>query len=326
VRRAAIVVVAGALARAAVAAPGTFEEAARAAAPANDLGMLVSAFSEDCRARHDALGRARCQQAHAFLKTRLPARTFAVSRDAGEVLGISDYDLRTKGVRLTVAGCIACKQPVEVGTDKRYVTLKKPGGGTLGTLPAAVEVARANINFATSGEAEAWAKAVKPYLRTEILFQPADDPWALGPNRGYAFKLVGVRVSQRCTGEVVFSQPPSQGPAPRETCTAPAASAEAPGKPDDPSAAEELSSAAINQAMAAVKPDIDSCTKHFKMPGTAYLAFTVAGSGQPQNVTVEGNAAGTALAQCLIDAGVRAKFPPFRRDVQRFKYPIVLPK
>jgi hypothetical protein len=154
------------LARAAVAAPNTFEEAAKEAAPAADLGMLVAAFSDDCRTRHDALARARCQQSHTFLKARLPGRTFAVTRDPGEVLTVSDYDLRTKGVRLAVAGCVACKEPVEVGAERRYVTLKKPGGGTLGTLPAAVEVARANINFGTAGEADAWAKAVKPYLRT----------------------------------------------------------------------------------------------------------------------------------------------------------------
>jgi hypothetical protein len=154
-----------------------------------------------------------------------------------------------------------------------------------------------------------------------------DDPWALGPNKGYAFKLVGVRVSQKCTGEVVFSQPPSHGPAPRENCTAVAA-AEAPSKaPQAPAAgSQELSPTAINQAMAAVKPDIDSCLKHFPMRGTSYLSFVVAGSGQPQTVTVEGPAAGTALAQCLVDAGVRAKFPSFQRDTQRFKYPIVPPK
>jgi hypothetical protein len=226
-----------------------------------------------------------------------------------------------------VAGCIACKQPVEVGAERRYVTLKKPGGGTLGTLPAAVEVARANISFGTAGEADAWAKAVKPYLRTELLFQPVDDPWALGPNRGYAFRLVGVRVSQRCTGEVVFSQPPSKGPAPRENCTAVAAAAEAPGKAEPAAAGTpELSPPAINQAMAAVKPDIDSCLKHFPTRGTSFLSFVVAGSGQPQTVTVEGPAAGTALAQCLVDAGVRAKFPSFQRDTQRFKYPVVPPK
>ena len=53
---------------------------------------------------------------------------------------------------------------------------------------------------------------MRPFLRAEFLFQPADAEWSFGPSRGYALKFVGGRVFNRCTGEVLASKPPSDGP------------------------------------------------------------------------------------------------------------------
>jgi len=205
---------------AAAADAAAFEDVAREAAPVSDLGMLVAPFVDDCRSGKGELERARCEVVRSALKSRLPGRTFAFTREEADAVLVSDYDARIKGVRLTVVGCLACKQPVDAGSERRFVTLKQPTRGAAGG-PVAVEVARATVSFASLGEWETWTKKVKPFLRVELLFQPADGPWTLGASRGYAWRPIGVRVSNRCTGEVVYSQPPSRGPAAKdEPCKA----------------------------------------------------------------------------------------------------------
>jgi hypothetical protein len=188
----------------------------------------------------------------------------------------------------------------------------------------AAEVARATVSLASPAEAEKWTRTVQPFLRVELLFRPADQPWTVGQSRGYAFTPVGVRVYNRCTGEVLHSEPPSQGQAPREPRCTPA-EAEAPeGADADKEPPELLSPAAINEAMGQARQEIATCVAQSQLRGTARLSFEVAGTGQPESVIVEGAAAGTRLGECLAAAGMKVKFPPFRGDRQRFKYPVVL--
>jgi hypothetical protein len=200
------------------------------------------------------------------------------------------------------------------------VTLKVPGRGPSGG-PVAAEVARASVSLASPAEAQKWLRAVQPFLRVELLFHPADQPWTVGVSRGYAFAPVGVRVYNRCTGEVLVSDPPSQSAAPRETQFAPAEAEAAEAEAEPPQA---LSSAAINEAMAQARGELDACLAESSLRGTARLVFEVASSGLPETVTVEGAAAGTPVGECLAGAGMKVKFPPFRGDKQRFKYPVVL--
>jgi hypothetical protein len=311
------------VARAAPAAPAaTFEELARNAAPVSDLGMLLWPFVDDCRRSNGDLDRARCETVRGFLKARLPGRTFLYTREDAEAVLASGYDARTKAVRLTVAGCLACKQLVEVGPgERRYVTLKMPSRGTSGG-PVAAEAARASVGLATAADADRWTKDVQPFLRVELVFEPMDQPWTIGVSRGYAFNPVGVRVSNRCTGEVVFSQPPSGAEAPRDSQCAEPAGTDAAEAAEEP--AETLAPAAINQALGEVRGALDACVDQFKMPGTARLVFVVAASGLVQSVKVQGSVAGTPLADCLSGVARKVSFPAFRGPVQRFTYPVTL--
>jgi hypothetical protein len=317
--RAALLACAAVYAGPALAAPG-FEELARQAEPVSDLGMLLAPFVDDCR-RGPELERLRCESVRASLRARLPARTFLYARDGAEAVPASPFDPRLRGLRLTVVGCLSCKQLVEAAPgERRYVTLKVPTRGPSGG-PVAAEVARATVSVASPAEAEKWIRTVQPFLRVELLFRPADQPWTVGVSRGYAFSPVGVRVYNRCTGEVLYSDPPSLGPAPRESQCTPA---EAEATEDEKEPPELLSPAAINEAIAQARGEIASCVAQSNLRGTARLSFEVAGTGLPESVNVEGAAAGTRLGECLSAAGMKVKFPPFRGDRQRFKYPVPL--
>jgi hypothetical protein len=305
------------------AAPGAaFEDLAREAAPVTDLGMLLAPFVDDCRRAGGEVERARCELVRASLRARLPGRSFLFVRDGADGVVMSPFDPRARVVRLTVVGCLSCKQLVEAAPgERRYVTLRMPTRGPSGG-PVAAEVARASVNVASPAEAEKWARTVQPFLRVELLFRPADQPWTVGVSRGYAFTPLGVRVYNRCTGEVLFSEPPSREQAPRETQCTPAGETAAEETAEE--APATLTPTTINEVMAGVRGDLDACVAQTKMGGTARLVFDVAPSGLPERVGVEGSAAGTPVGQCLAGVGMKVKFPPFRGEKQRFKYPVPL--
>jgi len=320
--RAVLIACAAGLALPAGAAPGaTFEDLAREAAPVHDLGMLLAPFVDDCRRAAGDVERSRCETVRGALRSRLPGRSFLFTRDGADGVVMTPFDPRTRSARLTVVGCLACKQLVEAAPgERRYVTLKAPTRGPSGG-PVAAEVARASVNLASPADAEKWAKTVQPFLRVELLFRPADQPWVVGVSKGYAFEPLGVRVYNRCTGEVLLSEPPSRGQAPREPQCTPADAEEA-EEPPEPAVA--LTPAQINQVMAGARPELDACAAEHRRPGTARLVFVVPASGTPETVTVEGSVAGTPLGQCLAGVGMKVKFPAFRGEKQRFKYPVPL--
>jgi hypothetical protein len=196
-----------------------------------------------------------------------------------------------------------------------------------GSVGAGTELARTTVAFPSATESDRWSRTVRARLRAEFVFQAVDDQWTAGATRGLSFKPLAFRVFDPCTGTVVFSQPPSRETAAKDPdCNAetqPVAKAEGPPPPEGH---ESLDPSAINTAVGKVRGDFDACVEKYPMPGTATLVFAVASSGLPQSVTVEGGPAGTALGQCLIDAGTRARFPEFQGSAQRFKYPLLLKK
>ncbi len=310
----------------AAAAPQTFEGLAESATRVTELGAVLLPLMDDCSKTRRDIDKARCLGVRAYMRKRLPELSFVAAADDPQVLSVSDYDARVKGFRLRIAGCLACKAPIVAGGEKRFVTLKAPPKGAT-SLAAAVGVSEAAISFNDIAESAAWNRTVKPHLRTEFIFKPTDAEWTLGSGRGYAFKLLGARVFDRCTGEVVFSQPESASAAsksPDATCPGPGGGAQvsAPGVDDLP---EQLDASAINAALAAIRPDTNACFEMFRMKGTAFLIFDVPGGGGNHNVTLEGTLGGTAMGLCVMEAARKAQFPRFRIDHQKFRYPVVFP-
>ena len=261
----------------------------------------------------------------------MPSRTFVTPADDPAVISISDYDAGIKGYHLSLAGCIACTKPVVVGRarERRFITLREPQKDAE-TLPKAVEVSKSTLGFDNLVEAKKWLDKVRPFLRAEFLFQPADAEWSFGPSRGYALKFVGGRVFNRCTGEVLASKPPSTGLADLPTgsreddaCLRSGESVASEGA-DELKLPEELPRDAIADAMARIRPQVFACYERLKEPGTAELTYIVAGNGMVQSIRVGGSFDGTPTGDCVLDAGKNAHFPRFKAPRQQFSYPFFL--
>lgn len=326
------VLVAGTIARTSGAteapAPGTFEALVAASSGTVDLATLIAPFItlEECKRSERALDAARCHGMGRFLRSEVPRRSYRMIVDDAAAVEVSDYDARIKGYHLKVLGCLACDTPVGAGDPaaRRLVTLRIPdkrGGG----LASAVAVAEAALKFEDIPQARAWAAAVKSRLRIEVVFQPEDRPWTFGPSKGYAFKMLGVRVFDRCTGEVVYSNPASGTGAEKYASGAECQDAEAvaEGKTGQP---PRLSLGDINESMGRVRPAVDACLASYKgLRGAAELHMEIAGpTGVPLSVRLHGSLGGTALGECLTGAARKARFGTFAADTQKFTYPVRL--
>jgi hypothetical protein len=311
----------------------TYEALAKDAMRTRDVATLLGAFVDRCDTEKREVERARCRTTQSYLRETLPKRTFVTPADDPAVISISEYDAGVKGYHVAVAGCIACTKPVVVGRarERRFITLREPQKEA-DTLPKAVEVSKNTLGFDSLVEAKKWLDKVRPFLRAEFLFQPADSEWSFGPSRGYALKFVGARVFNRCTGEVLASKPPSVGLADlptgsREDAACLDAGTSAARDDDDAlKLPEELPRQAIADAMSTIRPQVFACYERFKEPGTAELTYVVASNGMVQSIRVGGSFDGTPTGACVLDAGKNARFPRFKAARQQFTYPFFLRK
>jgi hypothetical protein len=313
----------------------SYETLAQGAARTHDVATLLAAFVDHCDTEKRDLDRARCRAATAFLRRTLPGRTFSFQTDEPSTISVSDYDAAVKGYHLSLAGCIACTKPIELSGGPRFVTLKTPDKEGE-TLSKAVALSRNTFGFDSLVEAKRWLEKARPFLRAEFLFRPTakgkDASWTYGVSQGVALDLVGARVFNRCTGEVLVSAPPSTAPAPRPasaqedpSCAGAIASgtavATAPAPEDAPA---QLTKAAIADAMAKIRPQVFGCYQQFQVPGRIELTYVVASNGTVQSVAVGPAFAGTPTGMCVQEAGKNARFPMFKLERQKFTYPFFL--
>ncbi len=304
----------------------SFEALLGEAMPAMDLATLMVPFLEDCTGARRQIDKARCRGMTSFLRQTMPSLTYAMIVTDGDVVSVSDYDARIKGFRLAAVGCLACKQPIAVGKgdSKRMVALRMPDK-TARTLSSALDVGQVALTFEDIAAARSWLSQVRPHLRAQYVFEPSDKQWSFGPSRGFAFNLLGTRIFNHCTGEVLHSQPKSEAPAPKysegDECGegfGEGAAAEGGSLP------LKLAATDITRALNEIRPQLDRCHEQFALKGRAELDFTVDGAtGLPQRVAIRGSLGGTALGQCLTEAARKAKFPKFRQDSQSFNYPVL---
>jgi hypothetical protein len=308
----------------------TYEALAKDAMRTRDVATLLGAFIDRCDAEKRELERARCRTTQSYLRETLPKRTFVTPADDPAVISVSEYDAGVRGYHVALAGCVACTKPVVVGRarERRFITLREPQKDAE-TLAKAVEVSKSTLGFDNLVEAKKWLDKVRPFLRAEFLFQPADSEWSFGPSRGYALKFVGGRIFNRCTGEVLASKPPSVGLADlptgsREDEACLGAGPEAARDDDDLKLPDELPREAISDAMSKIRPQVFACYEKFKEPGTAQLTYVVASNGMVQSIRVGGSFDGTPTGECVLDAGKNAHFPRFKAPRQQFSYPFFL--
>jgi hypothetical protein len=308
----------------------TFESLVRDAVPMSDLGTLLAPFAGKCDAETRELDRVRCRTTRSYLRRVIPQRSFWAIVDDPQVIAVSDFDASIKGYHLSVAGCLSCARPVTVGRtkEKRMITLKAPDKEAE-SLRAAVELSRSAVGFDSLAEAKTWLVDTRPELRTQFVFQPTDTEWSFGPSRGYALKLLGMRVFNRCTGEVLVSRPPSTGIADMPGIDDGCKSRDVGDDPSKekgppPGMPTELSKAVISEAMGIIRPQVFACFKRFHVPGLAQFDYVVAGNGTVRSVRLSGAFFGTPTGTCLIEAGQNARFPSFAGERQQFSYPFFL--
>ncbi|HET6283537.1 MAG TPA: hypothetical protein VFH73_21450 [Polyangia bacterium] len=311
----------------------TFEALTAGAVRTTDVGTLLVPFVDSCDGEKRDIERIRCRTIQSYLRETLPERTFLMTVDDPAAVSLSDYDASIKGYRLGLAGCVACTAPVTVGRSgqKRLVSLKAPQKEAE-SLAKAVEISRSTLAFDSLAEARRWMDDVRPFLRAEFLFQPEDNEWSFGVNRGYAFKLVAGRVFNRCTGEVLVSQPPSTGAADKpaagrqdESCArARAAETTAAAPAGDGELPAQLTTAQIAQSMDHIRSEVYACYEKYQVAGNAQLAYVVGGNGMVKSIRVTGAFDGTPTGTCVLDAGKTAKFSRFKAASQSFTYPFFL--
>lgn len=304
----------------------SFEALLGEAMPAMDLATLIVPFLEDCTGARRQIDKARCRGMTSFLRQTMPSLTYATIATDDDAVSVSDYDARIKGFRLAAVGCLACKQPLAVGKgdSNRMVALRMPDK-TARTLNSALDVGQVSLTFDDIAAARTWLSQVRPHLRVQYVFEPSDKQWSFGPSRGFAFNLLGTRIFNHCTGEVLHSQPKSEAPAPKYAEGDECGESFAEGTPaGGASLPLKLAATDITRALNEIRPQLDRCHEQFALKGRAELDFTVEGAtGLPQRVAIRGSLGGTALGQCLTEAARKAVFPKFRQDSQSFNYPVL---
>ncbi|MBC8132623.1 MAG: hypothetical protein H7X95_06550 [Deltaproteobacteria bacterium] len=310
-----------------------FESLLRAAGPMADLGTLLAPLSGTCDGGDGdkrELDRVRCRSTRAYLRKAIPRRSFWAMGEDPAVISVSEFDAAIKGYHLSIAGCLACTRPITVGRTKeqRLITLKVPTKAAE-SLRAAVEVSRNSVGFDSLSEAKAWLEQSRPALRTQFVFRAAETEWTFGASRGYAMTLLGLRVFNRCTGEILISRPPSASVVDVATledgCRQRGASAaSSPAPAADANVPAQLSKNDISTAMNEIRPQVFACFEKFKVPGLAQFDFVVAGNGTVNGVRLSGAFFGTPTGTCLLDAAKNARFPRFAKERQQFVYPFFL--
>ncbi len=315
----------------------SFEKLAHGAVKTQDVGTLLAPFIDSCGGDMRELDRARCRGTTTFLRKKLPQQTFITESNDPAAIDVSGYDAAAKGYHLALAGCIACTEPMPIGSrrEPRFVTLSTPDKRAA-SLPAGVQVSKSVVAFNDFAAAKRWAEAEKPFLRAEFLFQPQAEgsDFTVGMAPGIALKLVGARVFNRCTGEILLSKPPSTGfadrPPPGHQDPACGKAGQPQPMSDEELAAdkrpEELSKAAINEVMEKIRPQFYDCYQKFHIAGALVLSYVVGGNGTVQSVQVGSTFAGTPTGTCAMEVGKEMRFPAFKHERQTFKYMFYLRK
>jgi hypothetical protein len=313
---------------------GTFEDLVGQSAPAPTADALVATFAEDCERSRREIDRARCRGTQAFLREKLPKKLLRSVVDSTRVVSVSSFDASVRGFRVRVLGCLTCDDPAKgpEGED-RYLTLAVPGKQAE-SLREGVIIAESRMNFPSVEAARAFETEVKPNLRAEFLFRGNGAAWTHKNQKGVAFAPVAMRVFDRCTGEVVFSQPRSAGKVNVVEGLAgcgdqPVAAGEvsSPRKKDEGTeeAPEKLGARELGDALKVSAAAVQACDAEYHTTGSVELELDLAGGGgTPQSVRAKGNLGGTPVANCLAQAVRGVQFPRFQAARQTFSYSVRL--
>jgi hypothetical protein len=308
---------AGAAAPAAAQSQASFDALAASAVRLDSAERLARLFWSQlvpCAAERD-LERRQCEGIRATRREKVAASTFLLAAEDAVALG--SFNQRAMSVDVDIRACVAC-QGVEIAGARRYLVgrgdVKVAGDRVLGhTLRSATRT------FSSVAEGRAWMQNEASRLVSELLVRIPDpiESWKEGGAEGHRVEVVGFRVSDPCTGEVLWANPPAADLSPDpEACTQGAAGA-AP-VPD------KVGQEDVRAALAPAVKRARGCFRTYGVPGTATFTITFGPDGAITELSQEGDFIDTPTGACLRKAVARTRFPASKRAKTRIRYPIVL--
>jgi len=319
---------------AAPAAAASFEELAKEALPARDLGALIEPLYARCE-DGDSLRRRQCEGIRAYLLDYVRGHSFVADADVQPET--SPYDASAKQVDMEVPGCVACAAPPRVAGEPRYLVTKPPQRIVSGRALVA-PIASHEIPLEDRVRADRFVERVVPRLRIQHVFRvlspfgepspaaaPAGKavapPQAVGTAaKGVLIASLGHRVYDRCTGEVAAATPPSSGKVavqPDKSCprkgSEELSQAELRRAAERAALPERLTPRQIEKVLAPVQARIHECFVEFGEPsGNAKVQLTIGGEGKLSQVNLPAPFDKADIGLCMRAQLKATAFPKFR--------------
>lgn len=303
-----------------------WDQLARAAEriEARDLPVLFWAATAECDRLSDDMLRRQCLRIRLTRGVAATGKTYLLRGDAAALVA-GEWDAAHAGVSLTIRGCLACAETIDVGGARRHVVTR--GGVTVdGTEVVAAAVYRGIRRLDDEAAAKRWKTRVLPRLRLELIVRAPTKPelWTQGGRSGYFVELLGYRLYDPCDGTVLAAQP-SAGTASVDGSTCEAdLPGRAPMRVETNEPPFQLSPEDVRRVLKDVNPAVYQCYDSYGVPGRADVYIDIKNDGTVRFVEVRGAFADTPTGTCVGEAVKRARFPRFKRESIQIHYPYLL--
>ncbi|MDA3862344.1 MAG: hypothetical protein PF689_00590 [Deltaproteobacteria bacterium] len=304
----------------------TFEQLAASAQKVQDLENVAGPFLQKCGSGN-SLPELQCRAIRAYMQIKVATKTYLYSVD-NSALKFGKYT-STFEYPISVLGCITCNKKIEFDpllfkNNKFHLSTIKPKkiennelkGIEMGKFKIPVDPRKLNT----------WNKNVRPFLKVQFLFRVRqEDVWDSKLGQGMTFYQGGYRVYNHCTGEILYSEPSSEGKGPvnKKGCDHFNKKEKKEKKVELPS---RPSNSKIQSVMKSIHPQIKKCYEKFQIPGKAKVYLLVSGkTGKVKKLKIKGIFKDTPTGKCILDQVKSLDFGKFKNKKLKFSYPYLLP-
>lgn len=308
---------------------GALADAAQSVDSDTAMAALFWSQTADCGKVSGDMAQRQCKAIAAARKAQLGEATFKVSVARGAI-SVGDYNDKNRAVSVSLEGCVACEQPLEVGGGKVFVVAGEGAVSAKGGGIAIKPFHTVDIKVKNQPDADRFVRDVGPRLAAELVVKLGSAPksWKVGGAAGYRLELVGFRLYDPCDGAVHAAKPPSSSLAPdKRFCSGEPVKADepAPAKVDKkPELPRRLSPTQIRDGLEPARQAARKCFEAYGVPGTARFRITIAGSGEVIGMQEKGDFVGTPTSKCIRQAVKTVTFPASRKARTTIDYPFIL--
>ncbi len=306
----------------------SYEELRRSAVETN-LAMALEPLFARCTVDSD-LHRRQCEMTRQWLADQIRTTRYVAIGDSAS-LQVAPYDAAEKSVALTVTGCVACDKPLAIDGDDHLVATRAPKTVKGNSGWAGIDLAQHEVAILDVRTAQRWAAKILPRLRVEYIFT-VGGTMPIEKKTGIAVTPIAHRIFDRCTGEVLASEPASRGPVAAATndptCPKPGelSEEELADRAEQAKLPATLTRRQIEQAMGPAQTRVSDCANEFDLEGVARVSFVLLGNGISEFKVLPPFDEGDANL-CIRAAMKMAVFPRFKRGTKiPVEYPFVMRK